>query len=76
MKLGDHVTYWENYRSKGESGGWRKYYYTGRVVKVNRQTAQVQRQVGRRTASGFMTYGYESTVRAIPLERCELQEAA
>jgi hypothetical protein len=74
MKPGDHVTYWENYRSNGKTGGWRKFYYTGLIVKVNAKSVHLKRQVGRQMTDRFVSYGYENTVRVIPLERCTLKE--
>lgn len=77
MNPGDRVTYWENYRSNGKTGGWRKFYYTGLIVKVNRTTVHLKRHISRPMGDGRMIfYGYEGTVRVIPLERCELRDAS
>jgi hypothetical protein len=74
MKPGDRVTYWENYRANGKTSGWRKFYYTGLIVKVNRTTVHLKRHISRTMGDGRMIfYGYENTVRVIPIYRCELK---
>lgn len=77
MKSGDSVTYWENYRSNGKIGGWRKSYYTGLVVKVNAKSVHLKRHIAHPLSDGrYVSYGYESTIRVIPIDRCTPKEAA
>lgn len=41
--IGESVTYWENFRAKGQVGGWAKIWRIGKVIAVNRVTVDIER---------------------------------